>query len=337
MTTTFVTVVRPPREDLTVLASVVAILACAARTTFCWLYQKRLKPAHVKRAVCARFGILARHWSGCRAVAQQNARSWREGGRDRLAMLRQRLRRLEERWPKDRLDPRRRRRNAVARRKAETAIARLPKELRGRPRWCFGGCRLLRRGCLAAWRRRRDSMALFCGERGKRGGNEVAQWSDGRLQLRLPQGAGRQHLVLGGVTFKPAQQALVEAAVEARTPVTWTVKLLARGKVELCVTFDEPEPTVSSDPVCGAVAADLNATHVAVADISADGRVLGAVRLPLRRHSDAVWRTAKALVGRARSAGRVLVLENLDLRETKSWLRSCGKRFADVLSCFRSR
>ena len=81
MTTTFVTVVRPPREDLKVLASAVAVLARAARTTFCWIYQKGLKPAHVKRAVCARFGILARHWSGCRAVAQQSAGSWREGER----------------------------------------------------------------------------------------------------------------------------------------------------------------------------------------------------------------------------------------------------------------
>ena len=200
-----------------VLASAVAVLARAARTTFCWIYQKGLKPAHVKRAVCARFGILARHWSGCRAVAQQSAGSWREGGKDRLAILRQRLARLKERWPKDRLDPRRRRRNAVARRKVETAIARLSRELRGRPRWCFGGRRLLRRGCLAEWRRRRDSVALFCGERGRTGGNEVAQWSDGRLRLRMPQGSGPQHVVLAGVAFKPAQQALVEAAVAART------------------------------------------------------------------------------------------------------------------------
>ena len=75
MKTTFVTVVRPPQEDLAVLAHAVAILARAARTTFCWLYQKRLKAAHVKRRVCAHFGILARHWSGCRAAAQQASRS----------------------------------------------------------------------------------------------------------------------------------------------------------------------------------------------------------------------------------------------------------------------
>ena len=337
MKRTFVTVVRPARRELTLLTSAIAPLAQAARTTFCWIHQKRLNQAYVKRAVCRRFGILARHWSGCRAVAQQAARAWREGGRDRLATLRGRLARLEASWPKECLDSRRRRRNAVARRKAETAIARLEKELDGRPRWCFGGRRLLRRGRLAAWRRRRDSEALFSGEQGKCAGNEVAQWSDGQLQLRLPDGLGPRYVVLAGVTFKPAQQALVEAAVTARARVSWRVKLLPRGKVQLCVTLDEPEPAVTSHPACGVVAADLNADHVAVADVAADGRPVGAVRLPLRKHSDAVWQMAKELVARASARGRAIVLENLDLRDTKSWLRSYGKRFADVLSRFRSR
>ena len=225
----------------------------------------------------------------------------------------------------------------MARRKVETAIARLCRELRGRPRWCFGGRRLLRRGCLAEWRRRRDSVALFCGERGKTGGNEVAQWSDGRLRLRMPQGPGPQHVVLAGVVFKPAQQALVEAAVAARTPVSWRVKLLPRGKVELCVTFDEPEPELVSDAAAGAVGVDLNRDHLAVVDVAPDGRVAGVVRVALRAGSDAVWRVAKEVIARACRAGRPVVLENLDFRSDKAWLRSYGKRFAEILSSFRSR
>lgn len=202
MTTTLVVVVRPPKVDLDALAPAVGILARATRTTFSWLYQQGRGAAEVKRAVCARFGILARHWSGCRAASQAAARSWREGGAERVRMLEQRIHTLDDRWVKDSLDPAKKRRNAVARRKAEVAVARLRKELAGAPRWCFGGRRLLRRGRLREWRRRRDEQALFCGETGKRAGNEVAQWSpDGVLRLRLPDVCLRTHLVLRDVRF----------------------------------------------------------------------------------------------------------------------------------------
>ncbi len=338
MTTTLVAVVRPPKADLDVLASAVGVLARATRTTFSWLYRQGRGAAEVKRAVCAQFGILARHWSGCRAASQAAARSWREGGAERLGMLEQRIRVLDDRWRKDCLDPGKKRRNAVARRKAEVAAARLRKELAGAPRWCFGGRRLLRRGRLREWRWRRDSQALFCGETGRRAGNEVAQWSpDGVLRLRLPDACSRTHLVLRDVRFSAVRQSLLESAVDARSPVTWRVKLLRRGKVQLCVTFDEPEPELVSDPAAGVVGVDLNRDHVAVVDVAPDGRVAGAVRLALRAGSDAVWRVAKAVVARARRAGRPVVLENLDFRSDKAWLRSYGKRFAEVLSIFRSR
>ncbi len=338
MTTTFVAVVRPPNADYKVLAEAVRVLACAARTTFSWLYQKRRRAADVKREVCARFGILARHWSGCRAASQAAANSWREGGKERLHMLATRLKALEARWPADSLNPAKKRRNAVARRKAETAIARLDSELKGKPRWCFGGRRLLRRGRLREWRRRRDSEALFSGEAGKNHGNEVAQWSaDGTLKLRLPDASSRKHLVLHGVSFSAGQQPLIESAVEARRPVTWRVKVLQRGKIQLCVTLEEAEPGVISDAQHGAVAVDLNRGHLAVAEVSPEGRLAGAARLPLRAGSDAVWQAARDVVARASRALCPIVLENLDLRAKKAWLRSYGKRFAEVLSLFRAR
>ena len=353
MTTTFVTVIRPPKTDLVLLTRVVGVLARATRTTFNWLYQKRLPQADVKRDVCARFRLLARHWSGCRALSQAAARSWREGGRDRLYTLRDRLLALEERWPKDSESPDKKRRNAVARRKAETAIARIEKELRGQPRWCFGGRRLLRQGRLRQWRRCRDGVALFCGETGKTAGNQVAQWTplefpdsvnrtgtikcDGTLRLRLPDGCGPPSVLLRKVGFSPAQQALLRDAVAARRPVTWRVRLLPRGKVQLCVTLEELEPKVISDPAGGVVAVDLNRDHLAVVDVIATGRVGGAARVALERRSDAVWRAARAVVARARKACCPIVLEHLDLRPKKAWLRSYGKFFAEVLSLFRSR
>ena len=338
MTTTFVAVVRPPKKALAVLADAVKVLACATRTTFSWIHQKGRDEAEVKREICAQFSILVRHWSGCRAASKAAALSWREGGEERLSTLVTRLAELKRRWPADSRNPKKKRRNAVARRQAETEIARLKRELKGLPRWCFGGRKLLRQGWLQEWRRRRDSEALFCGETGKKQGNEVAQWTpDGTLKLRLLHSSPFKYLHLQHVHFSPPQQRLLESAVEARRPVTWRVKLLKRGKVQLCVTLTKREPEVTSDEVHGAVSVDLNRHHLAVAKVSPDGRIAGAARLPLRAGSDAVWQAAKGIVARAAKAGCPVVLENLDFRTKKAWLRSCGKRFAEVLSSFRSR
>ena len=338
MTTTFVAVIRPPKDDLDHLVEAVRILARATRTTFTWLFQKHRPEAEVKRTVCARFGILARHWSGCRAMSRAAAKSWREGGKELLATLATRLAGLQQRWPKDCLRPGRKRRNAVARRKAETAIARLSKDLEGDPRWCFGGRRLLRQGRLHDWRRRRDSEALFCGESTKTAGNEVAQWSaSGNLKLRLPNTCARKYLILRNVRFSRARQSVIESAVEAARPVTWRVKLLRRGQVQLCATLEELEPAVASDAAGGAVGVDMNRSHLAVVDVSPEGRPTCARRVPLGCGSDAVWKAARAVVRRAAEAACPIILEHLDFRTKKAWLRSYGKRFAEVLSLFRSR
>ena len=362
MTTTFVTVVRPPKADLVVLRSAVALMALATRVTFSWIYRHGRRPAHVKRTLLVRFGLLARHWSGCRADARAAADSWREGGEAAVDRLTSRLEQLRDRRVKDSVSPNRKRRNAVAARKAETALSRLLKELKGLPRWCFGGRRLVRQGRIREWRRRRDSQALFCGERGKRAGNEVAIWCPpppdgmastgaaarsgasapkrlpgGCLRLRLPNDCARKYLTLDGLRFASMELFILDLAVEFRDPVTWRVKLLPRGKVQLSVTVEEAESDVFSDPVRGAVGVDLNARHVAVCDVSGDGHVIGRRRISLARDSHSVWSAAREVVARASARSCPIVLEDLDFRSKKAWLRSYGKRFASVLSNFRSR
>ena len=337
MTTTFVTVVRPPKADFEVLASAVAVLARAARATFRRLFQLGKPPAEVKREVCSEFGLLVRHWSGSRATAIQSVKSWREGSRERLRTLAHRLGDLRRRWPEEKLHPVRRRRNAVARRKAEAAIARLAKELAGLPRWCFGGRRLLRRGRLREWRRRRDGEALFCGETGSCGGNQVAQWRSGSLRLRLLRSSVVPSVVLADVRFRARDEAVLERATDRREPVTWRVKLLPRGKVQLCVTLEQPEPAVAGDAANGALGVDLNEGHLALVNVSPDGRVVGAERVPLPKDRDGLCAVGRRVVRAALERGVPIVLESLDFRKKKSWLQSYGRRFAEVLSTFRTR
>ena len=356
MTTTFVTVVRPPKADLAVLRWAVALIALVTRVTFSWIYRHGRRPAHVKRTLMARYGLLARHWSGCRADAQAAARSWQEGGEEAVQRLVGRLEELRYRRDKDALRPNTKRRNAVATRKAETALSRLLKELKGLPRWCFGGRRLLRQGRIREWRERRGSQAVFCGERRKQAGNEVATWfpppaapagcsrasapkhlPGGSLRLRLPRDSGPKYLTLEGLRFTPTELFILDLAVEFKDPVTWRVKLLPKGKVQLSVTVEEPESPVFSDPARGAVGVDLNAEHVAVCVVSGDGHVVGRRRIPLERDSDSIQTAARKVVACASARWCPIVLEDLDFRSKKAWLRSYGKHFASVLSNFRSR
>ena len=150
MRTTSVCVVRPPKAEHALLAQGLCVLSRATRTVFARVYQRREDEARVKRDVCASFGLLARHYSGCRADAAAAANGWRERLIEQRAHLHSRLAALEATRGRDAKSFMRRRRNAVATRKAQTRLARVERGLLGPPRHCFGGRKLLRRGRSAA-------------------------------------------------------------------------------------------------------------------------------------------------------------------------------------------
>ena len=282
-------------------------------------------------------GLLARHYSGCRADAIAAVRGWRERLNEQRIHLRTRLAALEARREKDWKKPETRRRSAVATRKAETRLARVEAELRGLPRHCFGGRKLLRQGRLGQWRARRAGNALFVGESGKKYGNEVARWDPEtrRLEAKLPRGL--RPVVLDGVRFSSKVEEDLRACVDARTPVSWRVKLLPRGKVELCVTYEELEPAICTDSANGALALDLNADHIAATLVSGDGRLLDTWRWDLRRGNDSVQNAMRLFALVAAGKGVPVVAEDLDFRREKAWLRKYGKKFGSVLSLFRTR
>ena len=337
MISTAVCVVRPPKEDLTVLERGISILSRATRMVFSRVYQRGEDAARTKREVCATMGLLARHYSGCRADAIGAVRGWRERLKEQRIHLRTRLAALEAKREKDWEKPETRRRNAVATRKAETRLASVEAELIGAPRHCFGGRKLLRQDRLGQWRARRAGNALFAGESGKKYGNEVARWDPGtgRLEVKLP---GRlRRVVVDDVRFASKVEEDLRACIEARTPVSWRMKLLPRGKVELCVTYEELEPAVCTDSAHGALALDLNADHIAATFVSGDGRLQETWRWDLRRGNDSVQNAMRAFALIAAVKGVPVVAEDLDFRKKKAWLRQYGKKFGTVLSLFRTK
>ena len=193
----------------------------------------------------------------------------------------------------------------------------------------------MRKGHLAAWRRRRDGNALFAGESGKKFGKEVARWDGGRLELKLPAGLGA--VVLDDVRFAAKVERDLQRCIGARRAVSWRVKLLAMGKVQLCVTFEEAEPSIVSEPAEGAVGVDVNADHLAVAHVSGDGRLVGVGGEELGADRHGVQVAVQSTCDRAAARGVPVVAENLDFRKKKAWLRQYGTRFGRILSNFRSR
>ena len=85
-------------------------------------------------------------------------------------------------------------------------------------------------------------------------------------------------ITLEDVRFDAKTEQNLQHRIAARTPVSWRVKLLATGKVQLSVTCEEAEPATVSERAEGAVAIDVNADHLAVAHESGDGRLLGVGR-----------------------------------------------------------
>ena len=343
MTTTSVCVIRPPKATLQVLSEGVATLARVTRIIFHRVHQKGGDEARLKENLCWKLGMRSRHFGGCRAEAFGIARAWKERLRFEQTNLQNRLAMLAATREKDWRKKSTRRRNAVQTRKAEARLARAEKELgQGVPRHCFGGRKLLRQGKLKEWRRRRDSNALFAGESGKIGGNEVARWDPDRRTLRLILPYSQQLkrapvLLFEKLPFPLAVLDDLRKACKARTSIAWRVMLLPRGKVQLCVTYEQEEPPVYSAPRYGALAMDLNADHIALTRVSKEGRVLDARRIDLKKGNDSVQQAARTISAMAARHCIPVVAEDLDFRKKKSWLRGYGKKFAAVLSLFRSK
>ena len=129
----------------------------------------------------------------------------------------------------------------------------------------------------------------------------------------------------------------LRTCVDARTSVSWRVKLLPRGKVELCVTDEELEPATGTDAANGALALDLNADHIAATLVSGDGRLPDAWRWDLRADSDNVQSAARLLSLLAARRGVPVVAEDLDFRKKWPGCGKWGRRFAEVVSLLRSR
>ena len=102
----------------------------------------------------------------------------------------------------------------------------------------------------------------------------------------------------------------------------------------------QPVP-VATDRRNGAIGVDINADHLAVAEVDHSGNTVSALRLPLVTYGLSKARTealigdaVASVAGRAREMGKPVVLEHLDFSAKRAVLEGQGRQYSRMLSSF---
>ena len=248
-------------------------------------------------------------------------------------------------------------------------------------RLCFGSKRLWRKQhaleangysnhdeWLKDWRTARSDEFFVLGSRDETAGCQlcVAMVDDDgslTLRLRLPdclvEDQGK-YLVIPGVRFRYGHEQVL-AALESNAEYagcrrTYGEKLARQSGLgqavsyrfkrdkkgwRVFVTTEMMDVPVETDQRRGAIGVDLNADHLAVAEIDASGNCINAWRAPLVTYGKSQHQ-ARALIGDAvagivayaRDAGKPIVLEKLDFRQKKAILEGESRKYSRMLSSF---
>ena len=251
----------------------------------------------------------------------------------------------------------------------------------GRVRLCFGSKRLWQKQhhleengytshqeWLRDWREARSDEFFVLGSRDETAGCQlcvatVADDGSLTLRLRLPDCLAPRYgkyLVIQGVRFAYGHAQVLSALESNAEYVRYrrehgekAVRATGLGQAisyrfkrdqkgwRVFATTDMMEVPVVTDKRRGAVGVDLNADHLAVAEIDASGNPIHAFRMPLvtygksRHQAEAIIGDAVArVVAYARAAGKPIVIERLDFRQKKAELEGENRRYRHMLSSF---
>jgi IS605 OrfB family transposase len=163
------------------------------------------------------------------------------------------------------------------------------------------------------------------------------------LRLRLPNaladGPQGKYLTLPGVRFGYGQES-VEAALEAGTALSYRFLHDTKGwRVFVTATVAAPECTTRRQ--AGALGVDINADHLALAEIDRFGNLVRPLRIDCHTYGKTqdqaratIGDAVKVAVAIAREAGKPLAIEKLDFAKKKAALGAEHPRRSRALSSF---
>jgi IS605 OrfB family transposase len=356
----------------------------AERTLFAQSTAQGVKPEKLKNEYLKRFGITARQFNAVRIGLDGKTDSVKERRTGLIDEAKTRLKKAQATLKKLGTAPKSETPEARAKRlgklhqktrRAITMAARLESmqadHKAGRVRIAFGSRRLFRAqfdlsangfADHAAWRdawyRARSEQFSVLGSKDETGGCQgcvATLATDGTvsLRLRVPDSLVKasKYVELHGIRFAygmdQIRAALACGRVVERVSATGKPTKTRDGKALTWRVF----VSVSVDPVAtistaqaGAVGADFNADHLAVAETDRHGNLLAHQRIDLdTRGMNADQRRAamgdavKQVVERARASCKPIVIERLDFREKKARLEGADPWRARMLSALAYR
>ena len=195
------------------------------------------------------------------------------------------------------------------------------------------------------WQASRSAQFFLVGSKDENAGCQscvATLQADGRLtlQVRLPEALGK-HVMLKNVHFAYGHQAIL-ASLKAQRALSYRFVCDDKGwRVFLSTDHDAVPVKTRQKLDVGAIGLDLNANHVALAEVDRFGNLIRAEKLVCHNHGKStdqakalIGDLAKAVAARCAAAGKPLVLEQLDFRQRKKALGELNPRAARLLSSF---
>lgn len=317
-------------------------------------------PGKLKSTYLRRFGITARQFNAVALLLKGKIASIKErrGGlineaRARISKAEKVIARFERRAPGSNTLHQKKRRLVTQ----QARLARMEADHQtGIVRLCFGSRRMFRAqfdlsangyadhaDWLDDWRQSRASEFFVIGSKDETAGCQGCVASvqpDGSLtlRLRLPDALGK-YIVIEGVRFAYGQAAILDSLAAGRA-ISYRFKRDAKGW-RVFVSSEASARERVSDRRLGAIGIDLNADHLAVAELDRHGNLLGARRIACGTYGKTqaqaravIGDAVKAVVAMAVDSGKPVVAEKLDFSRKKAELETARPGRARMLSGF---
>lgn len=369
-----------PMDDGVVLDAYAELVGRAERTLFAAM-RSGGSMNDLKRTFLKKFGLTARQFNAIRIGLEGKMDSIRERRPELIAQANARIRRaqsvmkrLQERAPgSNKLHQKKRR---LATLQARLSALQTDHE-NGIVRLCFGSRKLFRAQFDLAsnnyashedwkvdWQRSRSRQFFVLGSGDETAGNQSCQAreeDDGSLtlQLRLPDAlvGDRKYLTMHGVHFAYGHAQIVAALNSSRRVSSVTKAGRATMKRvgtalsyrfvrddkgwRVFVSVEAPAVMRSTHRLAGAIGVDLNADHLAVAELDRHGNPIHVRRIDLplfgksaEQAKAVIGDVAVALAALARGCGKPVVIEKLDFAKKKAELEEADPARARQLSSF---
>jgi len=364
-------------EQSTALNAYADLFCKIERKLFVALYIKKLPLNDTKRQFLKQFQITSRQYNAIKVQLEGRVSSIKERKPDLIEALKIKIQKAEKVIEKLASKPfkqhQKKRRLAILKNKLSVLEHDLST---GRVRICFGSKKLFRQQFnlekngfqsheewLREWQKSRSEQFFVLGSKDETAGNQscAAVSGDGglTLRLRLPDALAHcgKYISIPCVNFAYGQQQILAALASSqristvndegkvsvkRTGTALSYRFLRDDKGwRVFASLSVVAPELKSSVSLGAIGIDVNAKHLAVAEINRHGNWLKSYRLPLNTYGKSTEQ-AKALIGDvakqiaklAVDSSKPVVVESLNFQRKKAELEKQDGRYSRMLSSF---